>query len=138
RLHCACEFCTHTPPAGSGVATRSVASSAFPRRAWERGAATHWRKAMAETNKENPLTLGTPRSLLPRPCILVIFGAAGDLSWRKLLPAIYNLNADGLLPSNFAVVGFGIGSQGDPDEWIRQRAQEGTRRFSRRPPTDEH
>ena len=62
---------------------------------------------MAEFTKENPLTLGTPRSLLPRPCVLVIFGAAGDLSWRKLLPAIYNLNADGLLPSNFAVVGFG-------------------------------
>ena len=75
---------------------------------------------MSATN-ENPLTLGTPRSLLPRPCILVIFGAAGDLSWRKLLPAIYNLNADGLLPSNFAVVGFGIGSQGDPVEWFRQQ-----------------
>ena len=42
---------------------------------------------MSATN-ENPLTLGTPRSLLPRPCILVIFGAAGDLSWRKLLPAV--------------------------------------------------
>ena len=85
---------------------------------------------MSATN-ENPLTLGTPRSLLPRPCILVIFGAAGDLSWRKLLPAIYNLNADGLLPSNFAVVGFGIGSQGDPEEWFRQRALDGIKHFSR-------
>ena len=37
---------------------------------------------------------GAARSLMPQPCQLVIFGAAGDLSWRKLLPAIYNLNAD--------------------------------------------
>lgn len=69
----------------------------------------------------NPLTAGTPKSLMPQPCVLVIFGAAGDLSWRKLIPAVYNLNVDGALPSNFAVVGFGIGSQGDPDEWIRAR-----------------
>src|SRR4051794_16106051 len=67
----------------------------------------------------NPLTLGTPRALLPRPCVLVIFGAAGDLAWRKLMPAVYNLNVDGLLPSNFAVVGFGIGAKGDPEAWLR-------------------
>ncbi|MBV9123097.1 MAG: glucose-6-phosphate dehydrogenase [Planctomycetes bacterium] len=88
--------------------------------------------------QENPLTAGTPHSLLPQPCVLVIFGAAGDLSWRKLLPAIYNLNVDGVLPSNFAVVGFGIGAKGDPDGWIRDRANDGTKRFSRRPPNPEH
>ena len=80
----------------------------------------------------NPLTAGMPRSLLPQPCALVIFGAAGDLSWRKLLPAVYNLNVDGVLPSNFAVCGFGIGSQGDPDDWLRARARDGIARFSRR------
>src|SRR5271154_2439754 len=74
---------------------------------------------------------GAARSLMPQPCQLVIFGAAGDLSWRKLLPAVYNLNADGVLPSNFAVVGFGLGSEGDPDEWIRARARDGIQRFSR-------
>src|SRR5438105_14934354 len=88
--------------------------------------------------RENPLTLGAPTALLPQPSILVIFGAAGDLSWRKLLPALYNLNVDGVLPSNFAVVGFGIGAQGDPDEWIRSRAREGTQRFSRRELDDGH
>ncbi|MGF1582941.1 MAG: glucose-6-phosphate dehydrogenase [Gemmataceae bacterium] len=87
---------------------------------------------------ENPLTVGMPQSLIPQPCVLVIFGAAGDLSWRKLLPALYNLNVDGILPSNFAVVGFGIGSSGDPDEWIRARAHDGTRRFSRREPDESH
>jgi glucose-6-phosphate 1-dehydrogenase len=92
----------------------------------------------SEPTTLNPLTGGMPRSLLPQPCVLVIFGAAGDLSWRKLLPAIYNLNLDGVLPSNFAVVGFGIGSQGDGDEWLRTRARDGTSRFSRQPPTEEH
>src|SRR5436853_4179735 len=86
----------------------------------------------------NPLTAGVPQGLLPQPCVLVIFGAAGDLSWRKLLPAIYNLNVDGELPSHFAVVGFGLGGEGDPDAWIRARARNGTERFSRRAPDAEH
>src|SRR6516225_5943533 len=84
------------------------------------------------------MTWGAHQALLPQPCALVIFGAAGDLSWRKLLPAIYNLNVDGELPSNFAVVGFGVGSKGDPDEWIRERAKDGITRFSRRPPDENH
>src|SRR5437660_8516063 len=90
------------------------------------------------TVSENPLTAGMAKTLLPQPCILLIFGAAGDLSWRKLLPAVYNLNVEGVLPSNFAIVGFGVGSQGDPDEWIRGRARDGVNRFSRRPPDEGH
>ena len=39
------------------------------------------------------------------PCALVIFGASGDLTARKLVPALYNLAADRLLPENFAVIG---------------------------------
>src|SRR5688572_27906840 len=39
------------------------------------------------------------------PCILVIFGASGDLTRRKLLPAVYNLSEAGLLPERFAVLG---------------------------------
>src|SRR3984893_89016 len=39
------------------------------------------------------------------PCAFVIFGAAGDLTKRKLLPALYNLKASGLLPRQFAIVG---------------------------------
>jgi glucose-6-phosphate 1-dehydrogenase len=70
--------------------------------------------------------------------VLVIFGAAGDLSWRKLLPAVYNLNVDGVLPSNFAVVGFGLGEEGDPDEWLRTRARNGIERFSRQPIDEAH
>jgi glucose-6-phosphate 1-dehydrogenase len=40
------------------------------------------------------------------PCIIVIFGASGDLTKRKLGPALYNLAKDGLLPDSLAVVGF--------------------------------
>src|SRR5262249_16645411 len=87
--------------------------------------------------KDNPLVLGTPKTLLPQPGVLVIFGGAGDLAWRKLLPAVYNLNIDGVLPSHFAVVGFGLPSAGgdkcDPDVYIRNRAQDGIERFSRQP-----
>jgi glucose-6-phosphate 1-dehydrogenase len=39
------------------------------------------------------------------PCVMVVFGAAGDLTKRKLVPALYNLAKDNLLPANFAVIG---------------------------------
>src|SRR5271170_6685700 len=85
---------------------------------------------------------GAARSLMPQPCQLVIFGAAGDLSWRKLLPAVYNLNVDGALPSHFAVVGFGLPAegtiQGDPDEYLRNRARAGIERFSRQTLDESH
>ncbi len=42
---------------------------------------------------------------IPDPCIVVIFGASGDLTKRKLLPALYHLEQASLLPENFAVVG---------------------------------
>ncbi|MDM7923273.1 MAG: glucose-6-phosphate dehydrogenase [Pyrinomonadaceae bacterium] len=41
------------------------------------------------------------------PCVMVIFGATGDLTKRKLFPALYNLANDGYLPENFAIVGVG-------------------------------
>lgn len=41
------------------------------------------------------------------PCVMVIFGATGDLTKRKLFPALYNLAKEGFLPENFAIVGVG-------------------------------
>lgn len=41
------------------------------------------------------------------PCVMVIFGATGDLTKRKLFPALYNLAKDGHMPDNFAIVGVG-------------------------------
>ena len=48
---------------------------------------------------------GLPLDLVPQPSTFVILGAAGDLARRKLLPALYNLALDGLLPVSFAVLG---------------------------------
>src|SRR5882724_4257653 len=45
------------------------------------------------------------KSHISPPCILVIFGAAGDLTKRKLIPALYNLRKNDLLPDNFAIIG---------------------------------
>ena len=47
---------------------------------------------------------GTPAG----PCLMVIFGASGDLTKRKVIPALYNLSQSGYLPANFAVIGFAI------------------------------
>jgi glucose-6-phosphate 1-dehydrogenase len=96
-----------------------------------------------QTLRSDPASAADPlRAHVPQPCQLVIFGAPGDLSWRKLLPAVYNLNVDGVLPSHFAVVGFGLPAQGavqgDPDEYLRERARDGVTRFSRRPLDEGH
>ena len=42
---------------------------------------------------------------IPDPCIVVIFGASGDLTKRKLLPALFHLQQQKLLPQEFVVVG---------------------------------
>ncbi len=52
-----------------------------------------------------PAAPGLRQSRTADPCTVVIFGASGDLTHRKLVPALYNLVLDGLLPSRFAVVG---------------------------------
>jgi len=53
----------------------------------------------------NPLREGLGLARAPEPCAMVILGAHGDLTKRKLLPAIYALNIQGLLPHNFCMVG---------------------------------
>ena len=49
------------------------------------------------------------------PCAIVIFGASGDLTKRKLIPSIYHLLADGLLPANLAIIGVGRGVSDDEE-----------------------
>jgi glucose-6-phosphate 1-dehydrogenase len=63
------------------------------------------------------------------PCILVIFGGAGDLSHRKLLPALYNLLVDAELPKKFAIVGFSM--EHIDDDTYRKFARTGIEEFSR-------
>jgi len=53
----------------------------------------------------NPLRAGPRIARTPQPCALVIFGGTGDLAARKIVPALYNLALQRLLPAAFAVVG---------------------------------
>ena len=66
----------------------------------------------------------------PDPAVFVIFGAAGDLTQRKLMPALYNLFLDGWLPDRFEVLGIGHGQMSD--EEFRKTLQKGVNQFSRR------
>ena len=54
----------------------------------------------------NPFRVGSTFTLSVPPCVVVIFGATGDLTHRRLVPALYNLAVDGLLPANFSLVAF--------------------------------
>ena len=68
-------------------------------------------------------------------CVLVIFGASGDLTHRKLVPALYNLMCDGLLPEKFSMVGFA--RKPNTDEGYRAEMRKSVEEFSRSKPIDE-
>lgn len=55
--------------------------------------------------RHNELQIEKERILSPDPCVIVIFGASGDLTSRKLMPALYGLYLEGGLHSRFAVLG---------------------------------
>ena len=62
---------------------------------------------------------------VPPPCLLVLFGASGDLTRRKLIPALYGLFREGLLPPEFAVLG--VSRTGYTDEEFRDHLRDGMR-----------
>ncbi len=78
---------------------------------------------------ENPLREGLFHRPTPQPCALVIFGATGDLTHRKLIPALYNLYADGNLPPALTVAGFARREKSD--DQFRAELKETTTKFSR-------
>ncbi len=69
------------------------------------------------------------------PCALVIFGASGDLAKRKLIPAIYELARQKLLPKDFVLVGFARTDK--TDEEYRQECRDAIKRFARSKPVDD-
>src|SRR5581483_10101911 len=69
------------------------------------------------------------------PGAVVIFGSTGDLSHRKLMPALYNLAVARLLPAEFAIVAFGRRPYSDGA--FRAEMREAVARFSRTPLRDE-
>jgi len=66
--------------------------------------------------------------------VFFIFGATGDLTSRKLLPALYNLFLDGWMPDRFKVIGLGRTQQSDDD--FRKAMLEGVNNYSRRGKAD--
>ena len=68
------------------------------------------------------------------PCIMVIFGASGDLTKRKLLPALLNLAEEGLLPKDFAIVGLSFDQM--TTEALREKLGKEVREYALRPVDD--
>ena len=90
---------------------------------------------MSDTIFNNPFQEPGLSSRFAGPCILVIFGATGDLTARKLIPALYNLAREGLLPPQFACVGFA--RRDKTHEQFRAEMKEAISKFSRVKPIDE-
>ena len=64
------------------------------------------RPAVASVPQPNPLREGLRLERIAEPCTMIICGATGDLTERKLGPALYNTMLGGFLPPEFTVVGF--------------------------------
>ena len=85
-------------------------------------------KVQGETSVANETQ---DRGRIADSCIMVIFGASGDLTTRMLLPAIYNLARTHLLPQEFAILGFAIDKISEGDS--RQRARKDIRDYAGAP-----
>src|SRR5215207_6702911 len=84
---------------------------------------------MADSQR-HPFLHGLSKHRGAPPTVVVIFGASGDLTARKLIPAVYNLGVDGLLPADFFLVGYG--RKPIPDDEFRGLAADAIKEFSRR------
>src|ERR1041385_385826 len=69
------------------------------------------------------------------PCTIVIFGASGDLTARKLIPALYHLCKEKQMPPDFRIIGFARREKTD-ESW-RQELRQALDQFSRTKPVDE-
>ncbi len=85
--------------------------------------------ATDEQQQENPLLEGLSLRRTPDPCALVIFGASGDLTHKKLMPALYALMFRRLLPPRFAIVGVAR-SEGD-DDAFREDMKQAVQKYAR-------
>ncbi len=83
------------------------------------------------TGEHNPLAEGLRLRRRPDPCILVIFGASGDLTSKKLLPALYSLAYRRLLPEKFGIVG--AARTTETDDEFRERMKQAVQEHARDP-----
>ncbi len=77
---------------------------------------------------ENPLRVGLQQERIPEPSILVIFGASGDLTQRKLVPALYGLRRERKLPPELTIVG--VARRDWSHDFFREHMREGVEQFS--------
>ena len=84
---------------------------------------------------ENPLRAGIRLERTAEPCVIVIFGASGDLTKRKLVPALYRLVQERLLPAEFAIIGLARTEMSS--EEFRARMKEAVAEFSEAKSVDE-
>jgi glucose-6-phosphate 1-dehydrogenase len=89
----------------------------------------------AATVVENPMRAGMRLERTAEPCTVVIFGASGDLAKRKLIPALYRLVQERMLPAEFAIIG--LGRTAMTDEEFRQKMKEAMLEFSEAKSVDE-
>lgn len=80
---------------------------------------------------KNPLREGLRLPSIPDACALVIFGASGDLTRRKLFPALWSLAVRDMLPEDFAIVG--VARSPETDARFRDRMKEAVREFGHEP-----
>ncbi len=83
------------------------------------------KEALLEERAVNPLREGLRLARTPDPCAMVIFGATGDLTRKKLMPALYSLALQRVLPLSFRVVGTARGSYTDEEYRALMRAAVG-------------
>jgi glucose-6-phosphate 1-dehydrogenase len=79
-----------------------------------------------QAHQPNPLREGIESNRVPDPCTIVFFGASGDLFKRMLIPAIYSLRADDILPIHFGLIGFARTAYTNEQfrEYCKQAAQQ--------------
>jgi glucose-6-phosphate 1-dehydrogenase len=77
---------------------------------------------------ENPLRVGLQQQRMPEPQIIVIFGASGDLTQRKLVPALYKLRQQRRIPPETTIVG--VARRDWSDDYFREQMREGIEQFS--------
>ncbi|HHP7244415.1 MAG TPA: glucose-6-phosphate dehydrogenase [Elainellaceae cyanobacterium] len=76
---------------------------------------------------ENPLRVGLQQDRIPEPQILVIFGASGDLTQRKLVPALYQMRRERRLPPELTIVG--VSRRDWSHDYFRDHMREGVEEF---------
>lgn len=76
---------------------------------------------------ENPLRIGLQQDRIPEPQILVIFGGTGDLTQRKIVPALYKMKMERKLPPELTIVG--VARRDWSDDFFREHMREGVEEF---------